>query len=305
MEDKATLKFKHRLSGHNGAIYCLSPGALTYDFCSAGGDGWMVGWRFEQPESGHLLAKADTQLFTLLSLPKENILVGGDMNGGLHWVNLDKPDTSRGIQHHQKGVFDLLRLQGNLFSIGGDGRLSRWSIPEQRSLESLILSNQSLRCMDFNAVRNEIAVGASDKSIYLVDADQLEIKSKLENAHANSVFSLRYSQDGAFLWSGGRDAHLKMWQLAPNPQLLESHPAHWFTINDIAVHPTGNWLATASRDKTIKLWETHTFQLIKVLEAGRDNGHVNSVNKLWWSEQGDSLVSASDDRTLIWWEFMG
>lgn len=305
MEDKVTLKFKHRLSGHNGAVYCLSPGILAYDFCSAGGDGWMVGWQFEHPDSGRLIAKADTQLFTLLSLPSENILVGGDMNGGLHWVNLEKPDISKGIQHHQKGVFDLLIAKGDLFSIGGDGRLSRWSIPEQRSLESLILSNQSLRSMVFNAARNEIAVGASDNHIYLIDADHLEIKTKLENAHSNSVFSLCYSHDGSILWSGGRDAHLKMWQLEPNPELLASHPAHWYTINDIALHPGGQWLATASRDKTIKLWETHTFQLIKVLKADRDNGHVNSVNKLWWSQEGDSLVSASDDRTLIWWEFMG
>ncbi|NUQ25376.1 MAG: hypothetical protein HUU34_15625 [Saprospiraceae bacterium] len=90
--------------------------------------------------------------------------------------------------------------------------------------------------------------------------------------------------------------------MADNYKLISSQPAHWYTINHIALHPSGRWLATGSRDKTVKIWDAQSFELIKVLETIRDRGHVNSVNKVWWRPDGKQLVSAGDDRSMIIWE---
>ncbi len=60
--------------------------------------------------------------------------------------------------------------------------------------------------------------------------------------------------------------------------------------------------ATASRDKTLKVWETEGFQLLKVLEGRRDGGHSHSVNRLLWTNFNNWLVSCSDDRSIILWE---
>ena len=81
-----------------------------------------------------------------------------------------------------------------------------------------------------------------------------------------------------------------------------SQPAHWFTINKIVFHPEGKWFATGSRDKTIKIWDAETFELLKVIETMRDKGHINSVNCLLWSEHNDYLLSCGDDRSIIAWE---
>ena len=75
------------------------------------------------------------------------------------------------------------------------------------------LTNQSLRSLAYSAKRNEIAVGASDNHIYFLDAESLELKHKIENAHDNSVFAVHYSLDEKLLFSGGRDARLKVWNL--------------------------------------------------------------------------------------------
>jgi WD40 repeat protein len=58
--------------------------------------------------------------------------------------------------------------------------------------------------------------------------------------------------------------------------------------------------ATASRDKTIKLWDFSSGRLLKVLDTVRYGGHVNSVNRLLWVD--NVLLSASDDRTVSIWE---
>lgn len=301
-EKRFSLIHRNRLTGHNAAIYCLAEGLRPNTVLSAGGDGWIVEWDLETPENGKLLARAETRLFSLLPCPDLQLIVAGDMDGGVHWIDLQDTARTTGIAHHRKGVFDVLRIGDDIFTAGGDGKISRWSATRRSSFESLALSNTSLRSLAYHPGRREIAAGASDNNIYLLDAATLELRQTISPAHENSVFTVCYNSEGNLLYSGGRDALLRVWDLQGNCRMLSSQPAHWYTINHIALHPSGKWLATGSRDKTIKIWDAGNFQLVKVLETIRDRGHVNSVNKLWWRPDGQQLVSASDDRSLIIWE---
>jgi WD40 repeat protein len=258
-------------------------------------------WDLQQPDTGKLLARIDNRVFSLCLLEDHDTLVIGNMDGGMHWVKLSDPEKNRNVAHHQKGVFDLALHSDSLFSAGGDGLLSRWDIHSGRARESLQLSAQALRCLALHPHGQLLAVGSSDHQIYLLDPDRLEVKRTIPQAHAHSVFSLCYSLDGRLLLSGGRDAHVKVWDLQQDGALRCSLPAHLFTINSIAFHPGGRIFATGSRDKTVKIWKTEDFSLLKVLEGARDGGHFNSVNKVCWTAQGDRLVSAGDDRTLIIW----
>lgn len=292
-----------QLTGHNASIFALAADADPRYFLSAGGDGWIVRWDLDNPTVGKLIAKVETQIFSLLNLPDSNKLVVGNMNGGVHWVDLENPNETKNIAHHQKGVFDILSINESVFTIGGEGKITRWSAAEGRSLESLHLSNQSLRSTAFRLKTNEIVIGASDNAIYVLDAHSLKLKKTIQNAHENSVFTLKYSPDGRYLLSGGRDAHLKIWDVQNDFALINSQPAHWFTINDLVFHPNGHWFATASRDKTIKIWDAQTFELLKVLDTVRNGGHINSVNRLLWLE--NYLISCSDDRSIILWRMGG
>lgn len=292
-----------QLTGHKASIFAVGPDRETTSFLSAGGDGWIVRWNLDDPETGKLIARVDTQVFALLYLPDKHWVIAGDMNGGVHWVDLEHPDRSRHIAHHQKGTFGICRINDHVFTAGGQGMLTRWSIPGVRSLESIQLTHASLRSLAYSPERNELAVGASDNCIYLLDAETMAVRHRQEQAHDNSVFSVHYHPDGRHLITGGRDAHLRIWSLTG--QGLEPYkamPAHYFTINSIAFHPEGRWFATGSRDKTIKLWDAETFELKQVLETSRDGCHLNSVNNLFWSPYGNQLVSASDDRSIILWQ---
>ncbi|MBK7939593.1 MAG: hypothetical protein IPJ82_22020 [Lewinellaceae bacterium] len=93
---------------------------------------------------------------------------------------------------------------------------------------------------------------------------------------------------------------MRVWDLENNFRLVSEQPAHLFTLNHIVFSPDGQFFATASRDKTIKIWDAATFQLLKVVDTIRNGGHINSVNRLLWLP--GCLVSCSDDRTvMLWW----
>lgn len=293
------LQHKFRCTGHRSALYALAPAHTPGHFLSAGGDGWVTEWNLADPETGKVVVNVETQLFSLAVSPPEwpeKCILAGTMAGGLHWVDQNQPELGRNILHHQKGLFDILWLENEVFTAGGDGAVSRWDATERKVTESFQISNRSVRSLAYSQQHDILAAGASDGNIYWMKRSDFTLLRTTE-AHDIAVFTTCWSPDGQYLLSGGRDAHLNIWDA--DGIKVSSQPAHWFTINHIAFSPDGAFFATASRDKTIKIWDAKTFELIKVLETIRDLGHINSVNRLLWKEE--YLISCSDDRAIILW----
>jgi len=84
--------------------------------------------------------------------------------------------------------------------------------------------------------------------------------------------------------------------------LKESVVAHMYAINHIEFSPSGQHFVTCSMDKSIKVWSSDDFKLLKVIDKARYASHGTSVNKLYWSEYEHQLVSCSDDRTISIWD---
>ena len=292
-----------QLTGHNGAIYSVCEGEAKHFMLSAAGDGWVVQWDLANPEIGRLIAKADKNIYAMCYVlrPFQHLILG-DMDGGLHWILLKNPDEQKNIAFHKNGIFDIQNINNQIVTIGGDGVIARWDIQKQRVTESVQLAHQSLRCMAFSAERNELAIGSSDRNIYILDAATLSLKETMESAHGNSIFALQYSPDGKHLLSGGRDALMKVWNTNENFQLISSQAAHLYTINKIVFHPERKIFATASRDKTIKIWSSETYELLKVIDTVRSGCHTHSVNALYWSPYNNWLISGSDDRSAMIWD---
>ncbi|GAB4246580.1 MAG: hypothetical protein Kow0027_07800 [Saprospiraceae bacterium] len=296
------IRNSHRILGHKASIYALCRGMRPGEFFTSGGDGLLVRWSLDNPDEGVAVANAGIQIFSIAAVPEKNLVLAGDMNGGLHWIDLADAQNIRSETAHSCGVFSILPLDDRLLTGGGKGKLNVWSLEKGELISSLPVTNTSIRAIAFSSLRNEVALACSDNCIYLLDAETLEVRQVISQAHNSSVFALAYTRSGQVLYSGGRDALLNAWQLEPEPQLLKSVPAHNYTINALQLICEEKYLVTASRDKTLKVWDSESLELLKVLETVRDDGHRHSVNRLLWMEEFDKLVSVSDDRSGIIWE---
>jgi len=287
------------LAGHSGCIYAMDKGISESTIFTGGSDLIIALWSLDTLKTEKFAASLPAAVYTICHIPEKNILLAGTTTGSVHIIDLEKNQEIKILQHHTAPIFDIqYSLKTNCFyTAGGDGNFAVCSLDNLSLIRIKKLSEQKVRNIDFNYITSEIAVALGDCTILVFDLYTLEVKKDFI-AHKLAANVVRYSPDGKFLLTGGRDAHLNIWQ-TDNYELIKSIPAHNWAIYDIVFNPDTTLFATASRDKTIKIWDAKTYQLLHRITKENNESHTHSVNKLLWSTYNNYLVSVGDDKVVM------
>jgi WD repeat-containing protein 61 len=290
------------IQGHKDCIYSLAPGADKAHFFTGGGEGWAVSWDLSNKEKpGKLIARLPGSIFALHYLKAQNTLLAGHRAGGLHKLDLNQKKELAHID--VKGsVFDIKSVEekNRLLVASSDGYISFYELDTFKLIKKLKAGDDNTRCLTLHPDREFMAAGFSDNHIRIINLDSMEVTEKLQSQE-NSVFCLEFLENKKLL-SGGRDAKFRIYEPEDSYKLFLEIPAHMFTINHIAISPDNKYAATASRDKSIRVWDTESWELLKVLDFKKTAGHSHSVNKLLWTAYENILISCGDDKKVIAWQ---
>jgi len=299
MGAKITVKEYTQLEGHKQGVYALLNLRGSSVIVSAGGDGAVVKWDLDEngpvrmnPEpsvAGVLFAQLPEPVFCLME-GLEGVIWAGTQ-GGLVF-KLVYGEAPRMIKLGTSSVFFISRWMDGRIAVGlGSGELV-FLDDELQLLDRKSLGKKSLRC----CLGDRGLIGGSDGLIWRLDAQGRVLS--FWKANSPSVFCLAEDFQGDIV-SGGRDA-LLMW-MGEDGELKQEVKAHLFTIHALAGSDLG-WLASGSMDKTVKIWDRNTGELLKVIDREKypSRGHSHSVNALCWV--GRLLASAGDDKIIRIWE---
>lgn len=287
-------------SGHKAPIYSLEEGREPHFIYSAGSDGWVVEWNLQKPDVGKVLAHIEGSVYCLKLDRSTNIFWIGQNFEGIHGVQVNDQSRVFSIAMPKKAIFDICFWDNQVWVAHDHGLISVVDRESQQIIKHIKSGDKSARKFCLMG-QDKIAIGFSDGFIRVFNKNfELEFAWL---AHELSVFSMIYENSSHSLISVGRDAKIKRWLLeGENTRLVQEVPAHIYAIHDVVISPNQQFFASASMDKTIKIWRANDLTLLKVIDAPRYGSHKNSVNKLLWSAYLDYLVSASDDKNISIWK---
>jgi protein HIRA/HIR1 len=138
-----------------------------------------------------------------------------------------------------------------------------------------------------------------------------------EDSH---IFSIDVHPDGTRFVTGGQDGRVRIWSVGPvrnesdnSPRLLCTLTTHQAAVNSVRWSPNGKYLASASDDKTIAIWELRSERggvvfgtNERIVEQWRCVGilrsHESDVTDICWSPDSTKIASCGIDNFVIIWD---
>jgi WD40 repeat protein len=257
------------LSGHKGPVLALA-WAPSAGLISAGDDQKIIRWNLAEAKPQWTISAGTTPRALALS-PDGKTLAGA---GDDQVVRLWQAATGKPVEADKKPV----QFKGH----------TDWVL-----------------CLAFSSDGKTLASAGHDGSVYLWD---LTAGKKLREIVARapaapnteveppeSVYSLAFSPDDKQLAVGNTE-QVFLFTVADG-KYVRTLAGHTSSVTGLAYHPGGTVLASASKDRTLRLWNPANGQALKTLE-----GHTAWVQGVTFVAKGTRLASVGADETVRFWD---
>lgn len=253
--------------GHAAAVLALAAAPDGSLAVSGSADKTVHGWNVKTGKPLWTWTAQSAVAAVAVSPNGKRAVVGG-ADGGLSVLAIDGAEVKLAgyVNAHVSGVGALaFNSDGTrLASVGGDGLVKVWTIPEHGTPAqgprlgggtADAAAEQPLSAVAFSPDGTRIAAAGADRAIRLYDAARGGAELRVLRGCTDWVTSLAFLPDGDSLAAASADAALRIFELAAVETGTRS--GHHALARTLVIGPQGT-LASVGDDRAIRLWNPAT-----------------------------------------------
>lgn len=288
------------LQGEMQGVWAIAFNPQGTQMLSSGDDGRIRLWSLATLKCLQTMSGHTTRIVATVYHPQQPQAASGSYDGLVKLWDLQQGRCLQTFKGHAGWVVGVAfhPTQPWLISCGYDDTIRFWSLDTGQAIRTINLeSGGYVFDIAFHPQEPLFVSSSEDGIVRFWDSLSGTLLQELKG-HTARVWTLAFHPQGHLLASGGHDGTVKLWDVHSGECV-----ATWSgfgVIMSVNFSPDGRLLA-ANSDNLIRLWDVDSRQPLKTLE-----GHTNVISAVTFHpnssmEQGYTLVSASYDETIRFW----
>ena len=282
--------------GHKGEIKSIAFVPEKNEFYTSGSDGKILKWSLDNKEQTIQIIYSGTDIIEVLAVsPDASWLACGSGNSMIRMIPLKGTNVGYEMSAHKGKIKSLIfSYDGKyLYSASLDGQVLKWDLAA-RTNSSLTNGTMQITSIDVSSNGNYLA-GITSNGDAIVwnpenNSDNFRIPTSLKNIKA-----IRFNPDNNILAIGDVSGSVELWDVNQR-KMINKVKAHSAQINDIRFNTTLKQMATASNDKTLKIFNIENMDdLTEPPITFTDNDDFVMV--MQFSPDGQLIISGTYDGT--------